>query len=164
MPNNDYPIYNGIAPSWADVICRAQSSDLPLIEMKDIKSIGMVRTVEEGVQRATGGRVMRRTAGQPSYEYTWTMYRSAHLQLITALAPLAPLRGNVRRVSLVFFDVQVQHTPPGSVEVFERRAKGIRILGDTMNMAEGTEADVVDVPCSVIEIVDVVNGEEIALL
>jgi hypothetical protein len=67
-------------------------------------------------------------------------------------------------VSLVHMGVQIQHTPPGDTEIYDRRWKGVRILGDTHDNAEGVEADQIEVPVSIIEIVDMIDGEEIVLL
>lgn len=164
MANDDFPILNGIAPSWADISVKTQGAGLPLIDHKDIKSCTRTRTVEEGVQRAPGGRIMRRTTGQPSQEFAWVLYRTGYEIFYATLAEIAPVRGNVAKVSLVFFDIQVMHTPPGSDQIFQYRVKGARVIGDTMAHAEGVEADTVEVPLSTVEVVDVINGREVALL
>ena len=67
-------------------------------------------------------------------------------------------------VSLVAFNIQVLHTPPGSEQVFEFQLRGCRLMGRALNPAEGTDAETVDVPLSVIEIVDIVNGKEVVML
>jgi len=168
MANNDYPILNGIVPSYADIIVRASPAGAALIEMKDIAACNRSRTVEVGVQKgASGGRDMQRTTGVGGQEFTWTLYRTGYQQLFRALmnaAPASARRGNQVRVSLVHFGIQVQHTPPGSVELFEYRVKGCRVIGDTMAHAEGPDADQVEVPLSVIEIADVIDGVEVVLL
>lgn len=163
--NNEFPVLDGIAPSWADITVRASPAGAPLIDMKDISAIHTGRTVEVGEQRgASGGRVMKRTTGQVSYEASITFYRSGFQRFMRALALIAPPRGNQKIVSLVHFGVQILHTPPGDVEIYERRIKGCRVLGDTLDGAEGTDADTIEVPISPIEIVDVIDGKEIVLL
>lgn len=165
MPNNDFPIYDGIAPSWADIIVRATPSGAAIVDMKDIFSINTGITVEVGEQvGASGGRVMKRTTGSVKYEATITFYRSGYQRFLRALMDLAPPRGNQRLLSLVHFGVQIQHTPPGDVEIYETRLKGCRVLGRTMNTAEGNDAQQVEVPLSVIEIVDMIDGAEVARL
>lgn len=161
--NNEFPVIDGIAPSWADVVVKISPTGAALIEMKDIKSVNSSRSVEVGTQKG-GGRVMKRTTGDSSQEASMTLYYDGYIKLLRGIKGLAPLRGNTRLVSLVTFDIQVQYTPPGSVEIFDRRWKGCRIIGDTANGAEGTDANEVEVPLSVIEIVDIVDGEEVALL
>jgi hypothetical protein len=163
--NNDYPIYNGIAPSWADFSLKISGTDITLIEMKDISAVNTSRTVEVGEQRgASGGRVMSRTTGSSSQEASVTLYKSGLIQLYRGLLAAAPVRGNQKVISLVHFDMHLQWTPAGSVEIFDRRVKGCRVIGDTMNGAEGTDADQVEVPLSVIQIVDMVDGFEVVLL
>ena len=164
MPaNNDYPVYNGIAPSWADVIVRVSPDGAPLIDVKDITAINTGSKVEVGEARA-GGRVMKRTTGSKSDTATMTLLREGYQKLVRGLKDLAPQRGNQRLISLVHFGIQIQHTPPGSDEVFEVRLKGCRLLGRDLNGAEGTDADTVEVELNPLEIVDVIDGEEVVLL
>jgi hypothetical protein len=167
--NNDYPILNGIAPSWADIIVRATPEGAPLIEVKDIAAITTSATVEVGEQRgASGGRVIRRTTGSVSYEASLTLYKSGYQTLLRNLALAAEaaglVRGNQRIIALVHFDIQIQHTPINDVEIYERLIKGCRLLGDSHSSAEGTDAEQVEVSLSPIEIVNVIDGKEIAWL
>jgi hypothetical protein len=163
--NNEFPVLDGIAPSWADIIVRASPAGAPLIEMKDIAAINTGTTLEVGEQRgASGGRVIKRTRGSVSYEASVTLYYSGLQKLNRALKALAPKRGNQRVLRSVHFGVQVQFTPPGEVEIFEYRIKGCFVSGRTLNAAEGTDAQQIEVPLNTIEIVDVVDGEEIVLL
>lgn len=160
--NNEYPVLDGMAPSFADITVKAKPNGAALIDMVDIAAINTNTTVEVGEQRgASGGRVLRRTTGSVSYEASITLYRSGYQKLIRALKDIATTRGNQKRVSPVAFDITVQHTPPGDVEIYEYRLKGCRLLGRTMNSAEGTDAETVEVPLSVGEIVDVIDGEEV---
>lgn len=163
MANNDYPVLDGITPSWADVICRATPSSGPLIDMKDIVGISTGISIEVGEQRS-GGRLIKTTTGDEKSEATITLYYSGYTKLLRNLKALAPVRGNQRRVSLVHFGFQVQFTPPGSDEIFEIRIKGCRLMGRTLNATEGTDAQQVEVPLNVKQIVDVIDGEEVAFL
>lgn len=163
--NNEFTVLDGIVPSWADIIVRATPVGGPLINIKDIKSIETDVSVEVGEQRgASGGRVMKRTTGAVSYTAKATVYRDGYNDLIENLMALAPKRGNQRLVSLVHFGIQVQHTPPGSSKIFEYRIKGCRLLGRTLAGAEGTDADTVDLALNPLEIVDMINGVEVAWL
>lgn len=166
--SNDYPVLDGIAPSFADIALKITPAGGPILTTKDFAALSSGRTVEVGEQRgASGGRVMRRTTGSISYEASITFYRSGLQKLLRAFAGLAPTRGNQKIVGLVHFGVQIQHTPPfasGDVEIYERRWKGCRIIGDTHDNAEGTDADQIEVPVSVIEIVDIIDGQEVVLL
>jgi hypothetical protein len=162
MPaNNDYPVLDGIAPSWADIIVKATPNGAALIEMKDISAINSGVTVEVGEQKA-GGRVMKTTTGEVSYEASITFYREGYQKFLRGLAAAsdAGSRGDQSLYSLAHFNVQVQHTPPGSTEIYEYRLKGCRALGRSLNGAEGTDADTVEVTLHVKEIVDVIDGKE----
>jgi len=164
--NNLYPVLDGVAPSWADIIVRcARFADGALFDMEDIAAINTGTALEVGEQRgASGGRVRKRTTGQSSNTASMTLYRDGYQKMLRKMAEVAPVRGNQRIISLVHFDIQVQHTPPGSAEIFEYRVKGCRIAGRDLNGAEGTEADRVEVPLSVIEIADIIDGKEVVLL
>lgn len=161
--SNDYPILDGIAPSWADISVKASANGAPLIEMKDIQSINTNTTVEVGEQRQAG-RVIRRTTGSVSFEANIVLYRTGYQKLLRAAKALAPLRGQRRVISLVHFDIQVLHTPPDESDIYEYHLEGCRMLGRALNGAEGSDADTVDVPLSVVTIVDVVDGEEVIAL
>ena len=163
MANNEFPVLDGIAPSWADIKVTATPTGAPLLEMKDISAVNSSRTVEVGAKKA-GGRVVKRTTGEASQDASMTVYREGFQKMLRGLKSVAPLRGNTRIISVVHFDVSIQHTPPGSVEIYERRLKGCRLLGDALNSAEGTDADTVEITLNPIEIVDIIDGEEVALL
>lgn len=160
---NDYPVLDGIAPSWADITVRIKGADTPLLDVKDIQAINTGTTVEVGEQKA-GGRVIKRTTGEESCEASMTIYREGWNKLLRNLKAAAPLRGNQRRVSLVHFGINVQHTPQGSSEIYEYRIKGCRLTGRSLNGAEGTDADLVEVALNPIQIADMVDQEEVVML
>jgi hypothetical protein len=162
--NNEYPILDGIAPSWADIVVKA-SGNIPMLEMKDIAALNTGATLEAGEQRgASGGRLLRHTTGSASYEASMTLYYSGYVKLIRALSGAAPVRGNQYAVSLVHFNIQVQYTPFGDTETYEFHVRGVRYAGRTLNAAEGNDAQQVEVPLLCKEIVDIVDGKEIILL
>lgn len=167
LANNEYPVLDGIAPSWADVICKIAAPGAPTLDMKYFKSINTGRSVEVGEQRA-GGRVMRRTTGQGSQTASATLYREGFNILLELLAAAAEAqgftRGNQLLVSLVHFGLELRHTPPNSVRIYCRRVKGCRYLKDDLNGAEGADADTVDIDLSPIEVADVINGKEVVLI
>lgn len=107
---------------------------------------------------------MARTTGQASYEASATIYRSGLLTLIQGLTTLAPFRGATAVIGLVAFDVMIQHTPPGSDEIYETKIKGCRFLGDADDMKEGSDADKIEITLNPIEIVNVIDGLEVSLL
>ncbi|HEY3499768.1 MAG TPA: hypothetical protein VGK73_33985 [Polyangiaceae bacterium] len=176
----DNPLINGFAPSWCDIAVRISPGGGPLIELGDIAAIDYNGSVELGEQRE-GGRVVNRTRGAPSYEASMTLYASGYQKLLAGLVAAAPLRGSQSLLSLAVFSINIQFTPPtgggvagqaiGAVAgalgvggIFETRLKGCRIIGRNISAAEGVDAQQVEVPLSVLEIVDVVGGKEIVLV
>lgn len=177
----DLPLISGFAPSWADIAVRVSPGGGPLIEMSDISKISWRSDVEVGEQRE-GGRVINRTRGSVKFEASMTLYASGYQKLLTGLIAAAPKRGAQSLISLAVFGVNIQYTPPtggglagqalGAVAgalgagagIFEVRLKGCRIMGSGIDASEGTDAQQVEVPLSVIEIVDVVNGVEVIML
>lgn len=163
--NNEYPVIDGIAPSWSDIIIKISPKGAPLISATQIKSIKRSRKVSIGKQRgAAGGNVIKRTTGAVDYELSAEFYRDGWNEFLEKIVDLAPSRGNQRAISLVHFGVQVQHTPIGSTRIFEWRAKGVRTIGDEHAAAEGTDADLVAVTFDAIQIVDMIKGKEVVFL
>ncbi len=164
MPDNGYPVLDGVAPSWADITVKMLGSGLVLLEMNDIAAISSGWTVEIGEQRSPGGRVMKRTAGAPSFEASWTLYYEGVQQMLENLLAVMPRRGNEAKASLVSFNIEQQWTPFGSSRIFHRRIKGCRISGNTLAAAEGTDAQQVEIALNPLVVCDVINGIEVVPL
>lgn len=164
MSHFDYPVIDGVCPSWADIQVRAQSTKGgPLVDLGDISAIESGMTVEEGYQ-SEGGRVIKRTTGSAKSEASWTLYASGYQKLLERLLVLAPVRNGQALISLAFFNVFVQWTPPGSSKILERRIKGCRILSNKQSSTEGNDATQFEIPLSPIEVCDVINGIEVVLI
>lgn len=169
MVNQLYPVIDDIDPSWADIVVKASPDGAPLIDMNDIASITGSSTVTVGTRKgASGGRVLGRTTGEKSDEFSWTLYRTGFSKLIEALVPIAVSRGFVRGdevlVGLVPFGVHVQHTPPGSVKIHEYICEGARLLAWNMDHAEGPDPDQVEVPLSIMNFAHLIGGRKVVLL
>jgi hypothetical protein len=165
MIQQSYPSLNDIEPSWADIALTFSIGGGQFLDMEAIKALKWNRKVEVGERRgASGGRVMARTTGQGSQEASATLYRSGLRQLIRALMDQAPVRGNQAVISLVSFDITVQHTPPGEFDIYQTIIKGCRYLGDADDMKEGNEADTVECTLNPIEIAQFIDGREVVLL
>lgn len=160
----DFPVLDGIAPSWADITVKMSGSNVALLDMRDIAAINTGRSVEVGEQKSPSGQVIKHTTGAPSQTASWTLYRSGFQKMLRALMAAAPRRGNQALVSLVHFNIEIQHTPPGDVEIYMRRIKGVRVNSDALNGAEGTDADKVEVGLVCKQIVDVIDSIEVVLL
>jgi hypothetical protein len=165
MPSNNYPSYNGFSPSWADVSLVISVDDGDVLKTEDFSAINSSRSLEVGEKRgASGGRVMNETVGASSQESSITFYQAGQKKLLRALLAKAPRRGNQALISRVFFDISYKYTVDGDPEIYERKLKGCRYAGDTMNTTEGTDADKVEVPIRVREIVDMIDGVECVLV
>ncbi len=163
--NSEYPLYNGVSVSWADLDAKVSPDGGALFTIDDIAAFHTGRSVEVGEQRGrTGGRVKKRTAGAASQEASITFYRDGFQRFIRNLAAIAPARGNQKAIALVHFTVDFKHTPLNDTEIYQRICRGCRYLGDTLDGAEGTDADQIEVPLSVIEIVDMIDGAEVVLV
>lgn len=159
--NQTFQLFDDIAPSFADFALTIKGSSTPLLKTEDFKSITTGTTIEIGKQRgASGGRVKRRTTGQVDHDAAITFYRSGWQALLRNLGPAMPTRGGRRIWGLVHFSVIGFWTPPGSVEIFETRILGARLLGRTIATAEGTDPDELEVPISPGNIIDVIDGIE----
>lgn len=154
---------DGIAPSWADIAVRATPNGGQLIEIGDIAAIKTGTKVTKGRQKE-GGRTIKRTRGSVEYDASWTLYSSGYLKLVRGLIPLAPTQGNQAFVGLVPFQINVQWTPLGSNEIFEKRLKGCLLLTDSEDSAEGEDAAQIEMDLDPLEIVRVVDGVEIMLI
>lgn len=161
MSQFDFPVYDGVAPSWADFALRISGTNINLCEVGDVAACSFGWTVEVGEQRE-GGRVIKRTRGSVSNEGSITFYASGWQKVMRALLQAAPRNAKSQaQLSLVHFDVHRIWTPPGSTDLLEDKAKGCRILGRTIDASEGDDAQQVEVPLSVLELVDVIDGVEI---
>ena len=166
--NNEYPILDRIAPSWADVSCKMQPLGGSLLVTRDFKSINSGATLDIGSQMA-GGRVKQTTFGQLSNTFSFTLYLSGAQQFEKSLRDAAIAAGYVRdggvvQIGLVFFQFDYLFTPPGSDDIYERRLKGCRLISDAEASAEGTDAMTVDYTAFVTERVKVIDGVEYALI
>lgn len=169
MANQLFPALNEIEPSWADIAVTSTIYQGALLDMVDINAINWSRTVEVGERRgASGGRPMARTAGSVSYEASWTLFAASYIKFLRALKEAAKgaglVRGNQALISQVGFDIMIEYTPFGSVEIFRTKIKGCRLLSDSSSAAEGTDASMMELSLSPIEIVNIIDGEEVALL
>ncbi|HEX5046715.1 MAG TPA: hypothetical protein VFX89_06300 [Gammaproteobacteria bacterium] len=165
FPNNEYPVYNGFAVSWADLEAKISPDGGDLFSIDDIAAFHTGRTVEVGEQRGrTGGRVKKHTLGAGSQEASVTFYRDGYQKFLRKLAALAPMRGNQAVLTAVVFTIDFKHTPLNDDEIYQRIVRGCRVIGDTIDGAEGTDADQIEVPLLCKEIVDMIDGKEVVLI
>lgn len=139
----EYPTLNDVEPSWADIGLSFPIYGGLTFITKDVAAVKWSDKVEVGIVRGTnGGRKTKRTTGQYDNDASITFYRSGWAAFRRALAE------KDKRISLVGFDIIIQHTPPGSIEIFNVKIAGCRVLGRSSDMAEGADADKIEIPLS----------------
>lgn len=138
--SHEYPTLNEVEPSWADVKLSFPVYGGETVLTDDIAAVKWSDKVEVGkVFGSGGGRVRKRTTGQYDSDATVTFYKTGWKRFRTVLA------AKNSKISLVGFDILIQHTPPGSTEIHTVKITGCRVLGRSGDMAEGSDADKVEI-------------------
>lgn len=152
----DYPTLNGVEPSWADI-----SVDIPIygsvtLTIKELAGLKWSDKVDVGVVRGTnGGRKTKRTTGQLDNDASAIFYRSGWKTFSEQLATIN------KKISLVGFDIIVQHTPPGVDDIFKVKIAGVRVVGRSADHAEGVDPDKIEIALNTMSIEE---GDGIVLL
>ncbi len=164
--SQEYPLYDGVAPSWSDVKTVLNITGGGTVDDIDYAAFKFGTVVTFGEQiGASGGRVIRRTTGSKKDTLTATYYKSGLRKLLRALIPHAQVRGNQRLVGLVHFDVVTLHSPPGDPDgIYEQIARGCRLTKIDGGWQEGDDADKVELDLSPLEVAFKIDGVEVVLL
>lgn len=178
-----FPFIDGLAPSWADLTVSmspprppgaiggalsaasqaASAVGINPLVLSQIQAINTGTSLEIDNVRA-GGRVIARTTGEETCTASMAFYTGGFQEFLTRISTLAPLRGLQRRAGLVHFDLDYQYRLPNNPVLYGCRIKGCRFAGREKNSTTGNAADIVTVALSVIQVVDVVNGQEVCLI
>jgi len=155
--NLAYPSVNEQECSWANIEIAFSVPEGGTLQLVDIEAIKWSRKVEVGESKGTsGGRVMKRTAGTESCEASASVLRSGGIQIVEALEPAAEALGLVRgdevAIGGVTFDVLIQHTPLGTDRIYTAKLLGCRYLGDSDDMKQGNDADMVEITLNPVKI------------
>lgn len=147
--SEDFPTLNGEAQGWFNAQIFVQGYGGVELAAADLKDISWSETVEVGEQRSTGGRLKARTVGQNKCEAKATWYADGYDAFITNLATIANALGRVdssgaAQISLVGFDILIQHTPLDQSWITEKKIMGCRMLSDSGQSGEGTDAETVE--------------------
>ena len=158
MPQNEsFASVNVHECSWADAefdMTVPGGAKLPLVDLESWKwARKLERTTTSGV---SGGRPMKRTRGSASYEASLTASRGGWMIILEALEVLGESLGRVRGDVVVIggleFDVLIQHTPLGDSRIYTAKLRGCSFDGDSSDMKQGNEADMIECPVNPIEI------------
>lgn len=157
MVNQVYPSVNEHESSWADIQLTMNVPGGASLKIIDFSAIKWKRTVTVGSSRnASGGRVIKRTAGSQEVEASAVVSRSGHAQITEALETAAiaagQVRGNEVIISGISFDLLVKHTPLGQSRIYVAKLVGCRYLSDGDDSEEGSDPDTLDIDLSPIQI------------
>ena len=99
---------------------------------------------------------MKRTRGDASYEASLTASRGGWMIIVDAIAELAKALGRVRGDRIIIggieFDILVQHAPLGDSNIYQAKLTGCSYDGDSSDMKQGNEADMIEITVNPIEI------------
>jgi len=143
--------------SWADLEATINVPGGATMGIVDTEAWKWSRKLEVGESRGTsGGRPMKRTRGSVSFEGSATASRGGWMLLLEALEiaaeALGQTRGNQVVLGGVSFDVLLQHTPLGDTRIYTAKLSGCRLLGDSSDMKQGNDADMIELTLNPIEI------------
>jgi len=145
MAEQEYPTINGIEPSWADVAFSIPLYSGPTVQTNDIAAFKLSDKVTVGVKKGTsGGRIMARTVGDLESDASITFYLGGWRKFMRALAT------KNKKISLVGFDVLTLFSPPGETDIYKFKIIGGRVIGRSLDMAEGSDAQKIEIPLSIV--------------
>ena len=165
MANQAFPLLNGVAQSWSDIGITLQLHDGPQkidLDFADLKHESLVEVGE--MYGVSGGRIMRRTTGRVKDTASMTLYVGSADTFEETLCDVAPTRGDEHLISLVYFDIIVQHTPPGATDIRKIEILGCRWIKRAEAYAEGVDPDKSEIDLSIAKIVKTINGKKSVLL
>lgn len=169
MANQAFPSVNEHECSWADIAVTFNVVGGATVPWVDLEGIKWSRKVEVGETRGTsGGRVMKRTAGSESVEASASVTRAGARAIIDGLVVAAKsagqTRGNEVIISGVAFDILIQHTPLGTTSIYTAKLSGCRFLGDSDDMKQGNDGDMIELTLNPIKIATkLATGEWVTL-
>jgi len=142
--------------SWADLTANLISPGGATVPILDFEGVKWSRKNERGESRGTSGRVKKRTRGSPSCEASATASRGGWMLLLEAIETAALELGLVRDDKVIIggvdFDLLLQHTPLGDSRIYCVKLTGCSLDGDSSDMKQGNEADMIELVLNPLEI------------
>ena len=156
MPDNSSASLNIHECSWADGVISILAPGGPTVDMQDLEAWKWSRKNVRGESRGMGGRMKKRTRGSSSCEASATATRAGWMVLIETIESIALALGRVRDDKVIIggidFDVVIQHTPLGDSRIYAVKLSGCSLDGDSSDMKQGNEADMVEMVLNPMEI------------
>jgi hypothetical protein len=131
---------NGTVPSSSDVRVDVKLYDGASVSIVDVSAINWKRIVEVGTKRRIDGSIGGTTRGRASYEADMSLFEEGYAELEAALAAVDP-----SNISLVQFAITALWTPPRQVRQRKVEIKGVRILEDGFQNAEGVDPSMTEI-------------------
>lgn len=158
------PTLNRIIQSWSDIKSKIQITGGQALDTEDFADVSWKSEVSIGMQRGTGGATKKSTRGSLQDSGSMELYSASFAAFLEALSDLATEVNGLKEVSTVFFDIIIQHTPPGETAIKHTELLGCRLLAYDEKNAEGDDPDKVACTLFIGQIVKVVNSKRIVLL
>lgn len=156
MADNSSASLNAHECSWVDgaiAILAPGGATVPLLDLEGWK---WARKNERAESRGMSGRPKKRTRGSPSFEGSASATRAGWMVVLEAIEAVAVSLGQVRDDKVIIggidFDVLIQHTPLGDSRIYAVKMTGCSLDGDSSDMKQGNEADIVELVLNPLEI------------
>lgn len=166
MPTNQaFASVNVHECSWADAEFELSVPGGAKLSIVDFEAAKWARKLERAITKgSSGGRPMKRTRGDASYEASVTASRGGWAIIISALEVYAltipsRVRGDRVVIGGIEFDLLIQHTPQGSPHIYQAKLTGCSYDGDSSDMKQGNEADMIELTVNPIEIATKLSTE-----
>lgn len=156
---------NEAAVSWAECeIVPIIPGAAPLPDI-DWKSLDFDETISRGWQRGKGGKKKKKTTGQLESSASGSLYREGLKALKRGLLAVAPQNAEGQyQLSKVRFNIPVTHSYEGDSEIYHFELRGCTLDKNALKLAEGPDADLVDIDLNPTQIVEIIDGKEVVLL
>jgi hypothetical protein len=154
----DYSTLASQARSWADVIATIVIHDGETIDDVDIAALSVGSARSRGTQNKHG-RPYARTRGTTTYSGSITFYDSGWDAVIPALQAQAVSKA----IDLfdVSFDIIVKRKAVDSTDVSTHIVRDCVIDENAWDFSEGDDPDQTPITLNVMQLVQIVNGEEV---
>lgn len=156
MPDTSTASLNVHECSWADISVDLLIPAGPTVPVLDIEGWKWSRKNERTTSRGTSGRPKKRTRGSPDFEGSASATRGGWMMMLEAIEAAAVALGLVRDDKVIIggvdFDVTIQHTPLGDSRIYAVKLTGCSLDGDSSDMKQGNEFDVVELVLNPLEI------------
>ncbi len=147
MPQNDFPLINGVYHSWSELSLIMAAPGMPPFRPSDFTAASFKESLEPGDVRGKGGGKRGTTEGMYDAEGSVTMLLAAHLQFVQGLARIA--RAKKIKLGAVQFTVGASwRAQPGSPLV-RAQLIGCRIKERSFDASPASDAIEVETPLNV---------------